>query len=310
VRYEHVDVFAENPFHGNSLPVFLDAGHLDAAQMLAITQELRHFEAIFLRSTSDPGTWRARIFDMFTELPFAGHPVIGAAAVLHHRAASSNEDVRTWRFELPGRTVTVKTRRRRDAVTSAGDGCVGELDQGEAEFGCVVEDRARVARAFALDVDDLRADLPLQVVSTGLRYLVVPVRAGALNGARVLEDLTGLVVSVGAQFAVLFDEDRLEVRHWNNDGVVEDIATGSAAGTIGAYRLRHGLAAAGVEFDLHQGNHLGRPSVLRVRAHGTPEHVENVSVAGAVAMVGHGVLHVPVPGSVDAPGERAVEVGA
>jgi predicted PhzF superfamily epimerase YddE/YHI9 len=108
-----------------------------------------------------------------------------------------------------------------------------------------VHDRISVARAYGLDLSDLSEDLPLRVVSTGLRYLVVPVGAGALAKARVVEDLTAIVRSAGADFAVLFDEAALEVRTWDNDGLLEDIATGSAAGVIGAYRLRFGLAVDG-----------------------------------------------------------------
>ena len=87
--YSHVDVFSRVPFGGNSLPVFPDAADLTAEQMLRITQEMRHFEAIFLQPTDQPGTVRARIFDLFEELPFAGHPIIGAAAVLHERSGAA-----------------------------------------------------------------------------------------------------------------------------------------------------------------------------------------------------------------------------
>jgi len=167
------------------------------------------------------------------------------------------------------------------------------LDQGAPEFLGTVDQRAGVARAFSLDTDALRNDLPLEVVSTGLRYLIVPVRAGALDRARIPTDLTDLVRSVGAEFAVLFDESGVEIRHWTNDGVLEDVATGSAAGTIGAYRLRHGLVGGGQEFTLRQGRFTGRPSVLRVRATGTREQVDGVLVGGPVAFVGHGTVAVP-----------------
>ena len=85
LTYSHVDVFSRVPYGGNSLPVFPDAADLSAEQMLRITQEMRHFEAVFLLPTNEPGTVAARIFDLFEELPFAGHPIIGAAAVLHQR---------------------------------------------------------------------------------------------------------------------------------------------------------------------------------------------------------------------------------
>jgi predicted PhzF superfamily epimerase YddE/YHI9 len=94
----------------------------------------------------------------------------------------------------------------------------------------------------------------------------------------------------GADFAVMLDEAALEVRHWNNDGIIEDVATGSAAGTIGAYRLRHGLTRSGETFLLNQGRFTGRPSVLRVQPEGTREAVTSVKVGGDVAFIGQGVL--------------------
>jgi PhzF family phenazine biosynthesis protein len=281
IGYSHVDVFSQSPFGGNSLPVFSDARGLSSEQMLRITQEMRHFEAIFLEPTDRPGTVRARIFDLFDELPFAGHPIIGAAAVLHEQSGLGG--AQSWKFQLPGKTVEVTTN------VAAGD-YSGVLDQGAPEFLGSVDDGARVAAAFNLTAEDLAPDLPLEVVSTGLRYLIVPVRPGALARARISYDITELVQGAGAQFAVLLDEAAVEVRHWNNDGIIEDVATGSAAGTIGAYRLRHGLARGGDTFTLHQGQYTGRPSTLRVQPEGTATRVETVKVGGDVAFVGHGVI--------------------
>jgi len=80
--YVHVDVFSSLPYSGNSLAVFPDARGLTAMQMLRITQEPRHFETVFFEPAPQSHTVRARVFDLFEELPFAGHPVIGRAAVL------------------------------------------------------------------------------------------------------------------------------------------------------------------------------------------------------------------------------------
>lgn len=283
LEYTHVDVFSAKPFSGNSVPVFPSAQGLSAEQMLRITQELRHFEAIFLTPTADGDAVRARVFDLFEELPFAGHPVIGAAAVLHH--ASGHVDTRRWRFALPGKVVSVVTER-------TPNGYFGSLDQGFPEFLGTVDEHEPFARAFALRPDDLHPSLPLEVVSTGLRYLIVPVKPGALERARVPADLTELLRGVNAHFAVLLDEAAVEMRHWNNDGILEDVATGSAAGTIGAYRLRHRLSQGEGSFLLHQGRFTGRPSTLRVQAEGTPEHVRTVLVGGDVALVGRGALTV------------------
>jgi len=284
LHFYHVDVFSPRPYSGNSLAVFINAGDLSAAQMQAITCELRHFESIFLTPTPDPRALHARVFDLFEELPFAGHPIIGAAAVLHSLAKSSTEE--HWSFQLPQKTVTITT-------TPKGAAFFGMLNQGRPEFFDIVSTLDQIAHSFALDREDLRADLPAQVVSTGLRYLVIPVVAGALDKARVTTDLTPILRSVGAQFAVLLDETALEIRHWNNDGVVEDIATGSAAGCIGAYRLRHALATSGQPFVLEQGRFVGRPSRLEVVAEGSPSDVRSVQVGGDAVIIGHGTLIQP-----------------
>lgn len=284
LTYSHVDVFTDRPFGGNSLPVFPDARGLSADQMLRITQELRHFEAIFLEPTDEPTTVRARIFDLSEELPFAGHPIIGAAAVLHRQL--DDRSPQNWRFELAGRTVEIATEK-------TVSGFSGWLDQGVAAFSSPVQERAEIAGAFNLSPDDLAVDLPMEVVSTGLRYLIVPVVAGALPQARIARDITTMLGRFDAQFAVLFDESGVEVRHWNNDGVLEDVATGSAAGTIGAYRLRHGLVASGTTFNLHQGRFTGRPSLLRVFAQERADGALTVRVGGDVCIVGHGVIDAP-----------------
>jgi PhzF family phenazine biosynthesis protein len=283
IEYFHVDVFSHTPYSGNSLSVFPDASGLNAEQMLRITRELRHFEAIFLEQTDHANMVRARVFDLFEELPFAGHPIIGAAAVLH--SASARTEPQVWHVELPGKIVNITTEY-------TGHGYFGVLDQGTPEFLGTVTERDLFARVFNLKPSDLHPDLPLEVVSTGLRYLIIPVKAGALEHARILNDITEILRGVNAQFAVLLDEVALEVRHWNNDGLMEDVATGSAAGTVGAYRLRHGLTRGGELFILNQGRFTGRPSILRVQPEGTPEAVQTVKVGGDVVLVGRGVLEV------------------
>jgi len=284
LEYIHVDVFSPTPYGGNSLPVFLNSGGLSAEQMRRITQEVRHFESIFLESTPEPHTVRARVFDLFEELPFAGHPVIGAAAVLHHKFG--DQDTHRWKIELPTKCVTITTER-------TNRGFFGLLDQGTPEFLGEVNERNAVASAFNLEPNDLHPDLPLEVVSTGLRYLIVPVQPGVLERARILRDITELLRRLGAQFAVLLDLSKFEVRHWNNDGIIEDIATGSAAGVVGAYCLRHGLTRGSETFVLNQGRFTGRPSQLRVQPEGTPVSVSTVKVGGDVALVGRGTVEVP-----------------
>lgn len=281
LEYVHVDVFSRTPFGGNSLPVFPNASGLSAEQMLGITRELRHFEAVFLEPTDRANTVRARVFDLFEELPFAGHPLIGAAAVLHH--ASARSESQTWQVELPEKSVTITTE-------PGAHGYTGMLDQGAPEYFGVASDRDLFAHAFNLEQGDLCPDLPLEVVSTGLRYLIIPVQPGALERARIPRDITEILHGVRAQFAALLDPEACEVRHWNNDGLIEDVATGSAAGTVGAYLLRHGLTRGGESITLNQGRFTGRPSILRVQPEGSASSVRTVKVGGDVALVGRGAL--------------------
>lgn len=283
IPFSHVDVFSRHPYGGNSLAVFAEGPSLTAPQMLGITQELRHFESVFFEAGDQPGTVRARIFDLFDELPFAGHPLIGGAAVLHQKSGLTGQQ--QWRFQLRTKTVSVTT-------SVANNVFYGLMDQGTPEIFPPLARSAAILAAFALSPDDHPAALRMQVVSTGLRYLIVPVVAGALRRARIRADITPLLQDVGAQFAVLLDEAALEIRHWNNDGIVEDVATGSAAGAIGAYRLIHGLAVAGKTFVLNQGQYTGRPSTLHVQPEGSPESIDTIKVGGEVAFVGTGSLDV------------------
>ncbi|MFJ5726103.1 PhzF family phenazine biosynthesis protein [Streptomyces sp. NPDC093149] len=287
--YRHVDVFASAPFTGNSLAVFPEGGSFSYKQMLAITQELRHFESIFLASTETADTYQARVFDLFEELDFAGHPILGAAAVLHEQTGSAGP--RRWTFELPRKTVEVTTE-----PTPSGYSAV--LDQGRPQFlGEVPKEASReIAEALSLPPEAL-ADLPLEAVSTGLKYLIVPVVESLSEAGIIRADFAELIGRFGAQFAYLVDIKALEGRHWNNDGIFEDVATGSAAGCVGAYLAKHHVVPTEEEFVLHQGRFMGRPSMIRVKPQGQPNDLVNIQVGGEIAMVAVGNLdHLPEQG--------------
>jgi PhzF family phenazine biosynthesis protein len=297
--YHHVDVFSSAAYSGNSLAVFVDPPDLTAAQMAAITRELRHFETIFVTRGDADGARAAvtaRVFDLFEELDFAGHPVLGAAAVLHELTGAPAGARREWTFVLPARTAGVTTRR-----LPAGN-VASVLDVGRPELTGQpqAQDAPAIAAALGLAPGDLDATLPPQVWSAGLRYLLVPVRDGkALAAARIAHPgFAGFLDERGAQFCYLLDAAGLEGRHWNNDGVVEDVATGSAAACVGAYLLHHGLARDGEEISLSQGRFTGRPSTITITAHGAGGDVDRVTVGGDVAVVGSGwlrALPAPVP---------------
>lgn len=276
-------MFAARPFSGNSLPVFTDARGLSGAQMLALTQELRQFETIFLEP-ADGLLVRARIFDLFGELPFAGHPLLGAAAVLQSNSGRSVET--EWLFDLDGRRAQVCVRSERD-------GFMCSLDQGAPSLLKSEAPRGRWAELFNLREAELHPKLPFALGSTGLHYLVVPVAPGALAKARITSDISLDAQDAGAQFAVLFDPAAREMRHWNNDGIIEDVATGSAAGVVASYCVRHKLAEPGERFVLHQGRFAGRPSNIFAQADGTWENIRSVRIGGHVSIVGTGWFEVP-----------------
>ena len=290
--YIHVDVFSPRPYSGNSLAVFPDAAGLDGEQMAAITKELRHFESIFLRpSTDDPRTFSARVFDLIEELDFAGHPLIGAACALHDSLHTAERE--RWTLRLKARTVTVETERRNAGRYFA------VLDQGPAEFlGTADSSRlAGIAAWFSLGADDLDRSLPPEIVSTGLRYLVLPLRGDALARARIaIPDLERKLAEMDAQFAYLLNAEQLEARHWNNDGVIEDVATGSGAGCAAAYLRSHGRIGDGESVALKQGRFTGRPSEIVMRAHGSGRRVHPVEIGGDVSIVGNGELYA-LPGA-------------
>jgi trans-2,3-dihydro-3-hydroxyanthranilate isomerase len=293
-RYHHVDVFTDVAYAGNSVTVFVDPPPLSVEQMSMITKELRHFETIFVTTSSSEGVVQARVFDLVEELDFAGHPVLGAAGVLHLLGDTATGEERRWDFEFAARTVGVTTRRHAAGHVSA------LLDQGRPELIREVPpaDRPAVAAALGLDVADLDDTSPPEVFSTGLRYLIVPVRGGgALARARIAHPAFDRFVGrFGAQFGYVLDVDAVEGRHWNNDGLLEDVATGSAAGCVAAYLMRHGRARDREPISLSQGRFVGRPSKITITAYGTADAVERVTVGGDVAVVGTGDLRA-LPGT-------------
>jgi trans-2,3-dihydro-3-hydroxyanthranilate isomerase len=278
----HVDVFATGPLTGNGLTVFLETEGWSASLMQRLTQEMKQFESIFLSGIGATGA-RARVFTVEEELPFAGHPVLGAAAVLH-RTQTPEADAGEWTLKLPSGDLPVRTERR-------GDHFRAEMNQGAAIWGQTVAaaELGPILGRLGLSAADLPAGLPAQVVSTGLPYLLVPVHPEGLARAAITgTDLEALLAPLGAKFLFLLDVAGREIRTWDNLGKVEDVATGSAAGPAGAYLFRHGLTDPGVPLDIAQGRFAGRPSKLQVRQDAS----ESLFVSGEVWPVSHGVLDV------------------
>jgi trans-2,3-dihydro-3-hydroxyanthranilate isomerase len=290
LEFRHVDVFSTEPFQGNGLVVVLDADGLSQELMQTVTREMRQFETVFV-SEVDLGARSAtlRIFTEDEELAFAGHPVLGAGAVLHSlvplepEAASAHE---RWTLAVGRRPIVVRTRSGEDWVDT-------EMDQGVPVFGPPVRGdlAAALADALGLSSAQVHPTLAMQVVSTGLDYLIVPVVGDGLRAARIgRRDFGALLAEVEATFVYVLDPERPEGRTWDNAGRVEDVATGSAAGPAAAYLMQYHAHPPGEPLVLHQGRYVGRPSTIAIR----PEPGGRLWVGGPVARVATGRFQVAV----------------
>jgi trans-2,3-dihydro-3-hydroxyanthranilate isomerase len=282
LEYRHVDVFSRRALRGNGLVVVLNAASLPATVMQEVTGEVRQFETGFLTEMDLPGrSARLRIFTEDEELDFAGHPVLGTAAVLHSLLPAPGAE-ETWALNVAQRTVEARTRGAIRWIDAA-------MDQGVPQFGPAIAGEQVHAYSDALNLapGQLHPALPMQVVSTGLPYLIVPVQAG-LERARISHSrFEELLAASGAKFAYVLDPDRPEGRTWDNAGRIEDVATGSAAGPAAGYLMHHGVRAPGEPMLIHQGQFTGRPSTIEVR----PDPDGRLWVGGPVAPVASGQFH-------------------
>lgn len=275
--YYHADVFCKEPMTGNGLTVFIAPAFPERAVMQQIAREFRQFETIFLVRRSD-AVFDARIFTVEEELDFAGHPVLGAAAVVQHEFLQ--EAPSTVRFNLNSKQVSV-------SCTAQGDFYDCCMDQGQAEFICAPapEEYAQYLQPLNLAAQNLAAGYPLEVVSTGLPYLLLPLASG-LEQARILvTDYEWRLARIGAKFVYVLDVNAVEGRTWDNAGMAEDVATGSAAGPAGAYLYKHNRFSPTQEILLRQGRFVGRDSEISVRK---DETSGNMLVTGQVRLLVRG----------------------
>ena len=293
-RFYQLDVFTRTPLAGNPLAVFPDARGLDAGTMQALAREMNLSETTFV-TPSSVATRRVRFFTPAAEIPLAGHPTIGTWWLLAELGAVP---------ELPtdgSGQVTQETGRgvlAVDVILAGGRPAEVTMRQALPEFGHVVDDRAALAAALGGDAA-LLADGPApQVVSTALPQLMVPVRSRAaltaLPSGGAGGGLAAFLRRIGTDCAMLFVPDREGSRAiaWCRMfapglGVPEDPATGSAAGALGAYCVRHGLLPARGEVSLvvHQGHEIGRPSRIAVTVRSAGAEVTEVRVGGSAVRV-------------------------
>ena len=270
-----VDVFTNKKLSGNGLTIFYDFDYLSTDKMLSLTQEMRQFESIFV--TRKNNDFYARIFTLDEELDFAGHPLIGLAAHLHEEY--SDEQTDTWEIILNKKSVKLTTKVLADYYEVT-------MEQGRPEFINALTVAESAAFLSALNLNSTQvANYPLEVISTGLPYLIIPIKSG-IDSVRVCHNnLEVLLAEYSAKFVYIIDTQTFEGRTWDNQGKVEDIATGSAAGPVGAFLYKHNLVSAGESFIIKQGRFLMRPSEIKVIIKPQKNDFYHLSVTGQVCKI-------------------------
>ena len=305
-RYLHFDVFTAQLFGGNQLAVFLDGRGLAPDAMQAIAKEMNFSETTFILPPEQRGTdFRLRIFTPGSELPMAGHPTIGSAFALA-RAGVLEPGRQDFVFGLGVGPTPVALTWRGSELTFA------SMTQRLPMFAKPIADLGGAARALGLPQAAVAgAGLPVQVVSCGLPYLMIP-----LTTRRAVDRAVGRPEAIDTFFrdagvdasgVFLFSPETNGTNVRGSDrataycrmfapglGVPEDPATGSAAGPLGCYLVRHKVvpaAKAGTILTL-QGVKMGRPSHLHVSIGVEKGDITSVRVGGEAVLAGEGTLYI------------------
>ena len=274
-RFVIADVFTNEPLAGNQLAVLTDARELPEDRLQPIAKEFGFPETTFVYPPEAGGHARVRIFTPARELPFAGHPVLGTAFVLAGPLQLVEITLETGAGPIP-----VRLEREGARIT------FGWMTQPVPSVEPVQEPERLLA---ALGVQ--ASQLPVEVYDNGNRFAYVALES---------EDA---VAAVEPDMSALRQLDFLgancfagEGRRWKTrmfapgGGVLEDAATGSAAGPLACHLARHGRIQFGDEIEISQGAEIGRPSTLHARVEGTTDRIEQVDVGGSAVIIARGEL--------------------
>lgn len=287
-----VDVFAEFKYAGNQLAVVGDAADLDDLEMQNIAREMYYSETAFILSSKViNGGYEVRIYSLEEELPFAGHPTLGTAYIIQQYLI--RQKVEKVLLNLAIGQIPV-------SFSYAGDEPANLwMDQVAPVFGRHFEAKS-VAVALNIAEDCIDNRYPIQEVSTGLPFIMVPLTSlDAVKACNV--DRVGylrLIDQSEAKSVFVFcpetyrPENQINARMFDEyHGIAEDPATGSANGCLAAYLVKYRyFGAAVVDLRVEQGYEIGRPSLLLLRAKEDDQGAIAVSVGGRVIMVAKGEL--------------------
>ncbi len=301
LKFYQADVFTSQPFGGNPVAVFPDADGLTDDELQQIAREMNLSETVFVFSPTDPAAVaRLRIFTPTQEIPFAGHPVLGTFYVLAQLGRISiQEPVTSVVQECNIGLFSVELHAEQSRVVRV------VMSQPKPEFLDPIEavdDVYLIGGALSLPKHVI-ADTkwPLQVVSTGLPVLIVPVRT--LTAVRSINPDASAIINVcerfGANGIMVFTTVTVEsfasvhARMFAPKiGILEDPATGSAGGALGAYLVQNGVVEVGPMTDIliEQGYEIDRPSRILVQVESDDDVIQGVKVGGHCVMVVEGTL--------------------
>jgi trans-2,3-dihydro-3-hydroxyanthranilate isomerase len=296
--YLHYDVFTDEPLAGNQLAVFLDGRGLSAERMQAIAREMNFSESTFILPADAAGTdVRMRIFTPANELPMAGHPTIGSTFALAE-AGVIRPGAARFVFGLGVGPVPVDLEWDGSRLRFAW------MTQLAPAFGQPIDARDSVAAALGLSAGDLAGGLPVQEVSCGVAFLIVPLRSRETVD-RAMSDPAAcrrLAASTGVNLPIyLFaldpsgSSETIYSRMFAPEfGIGEDPATGGASGPVGCYLVRHRLVAgdAAQRIVALQGAAMRRPSRIHIAIGERGGEIVEVKVGGQAVLVGRGDLLV------------------
>jgi trans-2,3-dihydro-3-hydroxyanthranilate isomerase len=277
-EYAVIDAFSREPLLGNPVAVFFDADDLEPATMQRIAQEMNLSEVTFVLSPRQGGDARIRIFTPVNELPFAGHPLLGTAVALGERLAGTDR----LRLETAMGVIPFELSRSPQGSTHVW------MEQPIPTW----EPYQHAEELLdALGVE--KSTTAVEAYRNGPRHVFVGLPdIDALRGLRPDHRALAAFPDMAANcFAGAG-------RRWRTRmfspayGVVEDAATGSAAGPLAVHVARHGMAGFGVDLEIVQGVEMGRPSTMLAHAVGTAEQVSKIRVGGHGVPVAYGIIYV------------------
>jgi trans-2,3-dihydro-3-hydroxyanthranilate isomerase len=299
-EFAQVDVFTQTPLAGNPLAIFPDGRGLNDQEMQALAREMNLSETTFIlprdAATEANEGKKVRIFTVEQELPFAGHPTLGTALYLYASESNSKESAEIALDLKAGKIPVRFTANLENAGRDRVDGQVfGEMRQRDPEFGAPLS-REDVARVIGIAIDEIPLEWPIQPVSTGLTFTIVPFRnRQTLSNLKFsYAQAAEFLKNTGANFFYFLCPERREgglearARMFFYGG--EDPATGSAAGCAASWMVKHGVANSDEQVLIHQGIECRRPSEMYVRATREGERVTDVRVGGYAVEILRGTV--------------------